>query len=445
MKCTWLPQARYGLFIHYGLYSLLERGEWVWNREEIPLAEYKQLAARFTAKDFDADRLCRMAVDAGMRYVVLTTMHHEGFRLYPTALSDFHIGNSGAAGRDLVAEMIAAARKHGLKVGLYHSLNNWYDQPDSVAALECPVAYEKFIAATHERIRELVTRYNPIDILWYDGWWPFNAEGWQAEKMNAMVREIQPHILFNGRNGLPGDFATPEQHLSAPSPWRPWEACVTLNESWGFHSGDHEWKTEAQLLDMLARCAQGNGNLLLNVGPNPDGLVPEPCTRVLKRVGEWLRKNGEAVYGTELFTFDLQERGNHRGDWNFYGPMTVRGNSLYWLIRRLHGTEVSVDNDIHFRCLYEILRRPHGAEVTLGGLKNKILSVQRLDNGEALPFSQTDGRVRISGVPTVGETGLWPVLHIECDGPPVVYQSGGLRVPSVSHPHYDPCPSDIAH
>lgn len=150
--------------------------------------------------------------------------------------------------------------RYGLFIhyGLYHSLNNWYDQPDSVAALEDPAACEKFIAATHERIRELVTRYNPIDILWYDGWWPFNADGWQAEKMNAMVREIQPHIIFNGRNGLPGDFATPEQHLSAPIPWRPWEACVTLNDSWGFHAGDHGWKTESQLLAMLACCAQGD-------------------------------------------------------------------------------------------------------------------------------------------------------------------------------------------
>ena len=426
MKMTtstdWFTQARYGLFIHYGLYSLLERGEWVWNREEIPLEKYKQLSARFTAKDFDADRLCRMAVDAGMRYVVLTTMHHEGFRLYPTELSDFHIGNSGAAGRDLAAEIIAAARKHGLKVGLYHSLNNWYDQPDSVAALEDPVAYEKFIAATHVRIRELVTRYNPVDILWYDGWWPFNAEGWQAEKMNAMVREIQPHILFNGRNGLPGDFATPEQHLSAPHPWRPWEACVTMNESWSFHAGDQEWKTEAQLLDMLTRCAQGNGNLLLNVGPTPDGVVPAPCTKVLSRVGEWLRKNGEAIYGTEPFTFDLQQRGDHRGDWNFYGPMTVKGNALYWLIRR-----------------------PHGESATLGGLENKVLSVHRLDNGVALPFTQSGTRVQISNVPKTDETGLWPALEIECDGPPVVYQSGGLRIPKVPHPHYDPCPSDIAH
>ena len=422
MNTDWFTEARYGLFIHYGLYTLLERGEWVWNREEIPLSEYKALAGRFTAKDFNADRLCRMAVDAGMRYVVLTTMHHEGFRLYPTALSDFHIGNSGAAGRDLVAEIIAAARKHGLKVGLYHSLNNWYDQPDSVAAVEDPVAYEGFINAAHERIRELVTRYNPIDILWYDGWWPFNADGWQAEKMNAMVREIQPHILFNGRNGLPGDFATPEQHLSAPQPWRSWEACVTMNESWSYHAGDHEWKAEAQLLDMLTRCAQGNGTLLLNVGPTPDGVVPEPCSRVLARVGAWLRKNGDAIYGTELFTYDLQTRGDHRGDWNFYGPMTVKGNLLDWLIRR-----------------------PHGEGATLGGLENKVLAVRRLDNGAALPFTQNARRMQIQDVPATDETGLWPALEIECDGPPSVYQCGGLRVPNAPHPHYDPCPYDIAH
>jgi alpha-L-fucosidase len=421
-KATSFAEARYGLFVHYGLYSLLERGEWVWNREEIPLAEYKELAAKFTARHFDADRLCRMAVDAGMRYVVFTTMHHEGFRLYPTELSDFHIGNSGAAGRDLVAEMVTAARAHGLQIGLYHSLNNWYDQPDSVAALENPVAYEKFIASTHARIRELVTRYNPIDILWYDGWWPFNAEGWQAERMNEMVREIQPHILFNGRNGLPGDFATPEQHLSAPHPWRPWEACVTMNESWGFHVGDHEWKTTSQILDMLSRCAQGNGNLLLNVGPRGDGSIPEPCPTTLARVGEWLRKNGESIYETELFTYDLQERGDHRGDWNFHGPLTAKADSLFWLIRRHPGDTA-----------------------TLGGLANKVLSVTRLDNGTPLAFQQSGSRLQIRNIPVLNETGLWPVIRVACEGRPEVYQTGGLRIPQVAHPHYDPCPSDIAH
>jgi len=419
---NWFSEVRYGLVIHYGLYSLLERGEWAWNREEISRDEYKALANRFTAENFDADRLCRLAVDAGMRYVVFTTMHHEGFRLYPTKLSDFHIGESAAKGRDLVAEIIAAARKRGLKVGLYHSLNNWYDQPDAVAALEDRVAYTAFIQATHERIRELVTRYNPIDILWYDGWWPFNGEKWQAEKMNGMVRDVQPHILFNGRNGLPGDFATPEQHLGAPRPWRPWEACMTLNNSWGYHAGDHDWKSAAQVIDLLAACAQGIGNLLLNVGPRGDGSIPEESVRILETAGDWLKRHGECIFDTEPFTYDLQERGDHRGDWNFHGPMTVRGNTLYWLLRRWPG-ETAI----------------------LGGLECEVQRASFVGSGGQISFSQTAGRLMLTGLPANPPDAVCPVICLECDRPPTMYLSGGLRVPAVPHPHYDPCPSDIEH
>ena len=414
---------RYGLFVHYGLFSLLGRGEWVWNREEIPAAEYSALGDRFTAEKFDAEALCDLALRAGMRYVVLTTMHHEGFRLYDTALSDFSTAKT-PAGRDLVAELVAAARRRGLHIGLYHSLNNWHDQPDSVAALENPDAYERFIDATFDRIRELVTKYNPVDVLWYDGWWPFNAERWQAERMNTMVKEIQPDILFNGRNGLPGDFATPEGHMGVPQPWRPWEACMTVNNSWGFHAGDHEWKSPGQVVDLLASAAQGRGNLLLNIGLRGDGSVPEDSVRVLETVGDWLaRCGGEAVYDTELFTFDLQERGEHRGDWSFHGPFTVRENTLYWIIRRWPG-----------------------GELTFGGLQATVRSVKLL--GEAarpVAFRQEGTRVTLDGLPEGPPDRLCPVFRIECDRPPALYQSGGLRIPKVPHPHYDPCPSDIKH
>lgn len=419
----WFKEARYGMFIHYGLYSLLERGEWVWNREEIPFDEYTALADRFTAEKFDAEALCDLAVRCGMRYVVLTTMHHEGFRLYDTALSDFSTAET-AAKRDLVAELIAAARKRGLKVGLYHSLNNWHDKPDAVDALESKAAYNQFIENTFARIKELVTKYNPIDMLWYDGWWPFNADGWQAERMNAMVREIQPHILFNGRNGLPGDFATPEGHMGAPKPWRPWEACMTLNNSWGYHAGDHDWKTPQQVVDLLASAAQGCGNLLLNVGPRGDGSVPEETVRTLETVGEWLRRcGGEAIYDTERFTFDLRERGDHRGDWNFHGPFTAKENHLHWLVRRWPGSEL-----------------------IFGGLEAKIKSVRLLGGlNRPVEFRQEGGRVTLSGLPEESPDPVCPVLRIECDRPPVIYQSGGLRIPKVPHPHYDPCPSDIQH
>jgi len=416
----WFAGCRYGLFVHYGLYSLLGRGEWVWNREQIPAAEYTALAERFTAEKFDAAAICDLAVRAGMRYVVFTTMHHDGFRLYETELSGFSSAQSPAR-RDLVAELVSAARARGLKIGLYHSLNNWYDQPDAVAALEDKAAYERFIAATFARIRDLVTRFNPIDVLWYDGWWPFNAEGWRGEEMNAMVRAIQPHILFNGRNGLPGDFATPEGHLGSPKPWRPWEACMTLNNSWGYHAGDHDWKTPGQVIDLLAACAQGKGNLLLNIGPRGDGSIPEPSLEVLEQVGRWLAVHRECIFDTEPFTFDLRERGGHRGDWNMHGPMTLRGNTLYWLVRRWPGSSVA-----------------------LGGFECQVRRASFVGSDAPVEIAQTGDRLVLS-LPSQPPDSLCPVIRLECDRPPVIYQSGGLRLPGGPHPHYDPCPSDIAH
>lgn len=417
---SWFSQARYGLFIHYGLYSLLGRGEWALNREAIPVEEYRRLADRFTADKFDADGLCDLAVRAGMRYVNLTTMHHDGFCLYDSQLTEFN--SRRVCGRDLVAELVAAARRRGLRVALYHSLNHWTAQPDGVAALESQADYETFIAATHARIRELVTRFNPIDVLWYDGWWPFNADGWQAENMNAMVRAIQPHILFNGRNGLPGDFGTPEGHLGAPNPYRPYEACITLNNNWGFHRGDHEWKTPQQIVDMLANVAQGGGNLLLNIGPRGDGSVPTESVRVLETVGAWLNRHGEAIFDTDRFTFDLQEKGNHRGDWINHGPFTARGNALYLLVRRWVGSTLA-----------------------FSGLQCRVKQATLLGTGQPVGFTQTDGRVVLTGLPDNPPDPVCPVIRFDCDRPAALYLTGGLRVPRVPHPHYDPCPSDIQH
>jgi alpha-L-fucosidase len=420
-KMEWFVKARYGLFVHYGLYSLLGRGEWVLNREQIPPAEYEALASRFTAEKFDADAICDLAVRGGMKYVTFTTMHHDGFRLYDTKLSDYSTVRT-ASKRDLTAEMIAAARKRGLKIALYHSLNNWHDQPDAVDALESKEGYEKFIHHTFERFRELVTRYNPIDILWYDGWWPFHATGWQAERMNAMVRSIQPNIIINGRNALAGDFATPEGHMGSPTPWRPWEACMTHNDSWGFHSGDHAWKSPSAVARLLSTAAKGKGNLLLNIGPRGDGSVPEPSVKIIEEVGAWLSRGAaEAIYDTDIFTFDYEKRGNHKADWNYYGPMTARGNTLYWLVQRWVG-----------------------GEMTLGGLVPRVKSVTLLGSSpQAVKYVQEGTRLRLTGLPVLSPDPLWPVLKIECDGPAEVYLTGGLRVPKAPHPPYDPVASDI--
>lgn len=418
---TWFETMRYGMIVHYGLYSLLGRHEWVMNREAIAPADYRKLAKRFTARSFDAEQLCDLAVRAGMRYIVFTTMHHDGFRLYDSALSDFTAAKS-AAKRDLIAEVVAAARQRGLRIALYHSLNNWMDQPDAVAALEDKQAYEVFIRNTFARVRELVIKFNPIDVLWYDGWWPFNAEGWRGEQMNDMVRAIQPHILFNGRNGLPGDFATPEGHLGAPKPYRPWEACITLNNSWGFCKSDKEWKTPRQVVDMLATVAQGRGNLLMNIGPRGDGAIPEPSVKIMETVGDWLKRCGECIYDTDLFTFDLRERGDHRGDWCSHGPFTAKGNHLYLLVRRWPGSTL-----------------------TIAGVQAKVERVSLLGDGRDCAFTQTDGRVVVTGLPAAAPDPLCPVLRFTCDRAPKVYLTGGLREPAAPHPHYDPCPSDLAH
>lgn len=419
----WFTRARYGLIVHYGLYSLLGRSEWVINRERMSHDEVRALAQRFTAENFNADQICDLALAGGMRYVNLTTMHHDGFCLYDTELTDFN--SMAVCGRDLVAELVDAARARDLKVSLYHSLNSWTAQPDACDALEGEDAYEAFIAATFDRIRELVTRFNPIDCLWYDGWWPFNAERWRAEEMNAMVRDIQPHIIFNGRNGLPGDFGTPEGHMSAPDPWRPWEACMTLNNNWGYNSGDHDWKSPRAVIGLLATAACGRGNLLLNIGPRGDGSIPEPSVDVIKAVGHWLSYAGECIYDTDCFTYDLMERRpEHRADWNNNGPMTLKGKSLFQLVSSWPGPNVIV-----------------------AGLNTTVEAVTLLaEDGElACAFTQTDGKVTVTGLPDDPPDPLCPVLRFDCTEGPEVRLGGGMRIPNAPHPPYDPCPSDVAH
>ena len=418
-RTKWFKEARFGLFIHYGLYSLLERGEWVMNREKIASEKYGKLAKQFTAEKFDADFICDLAVKAGMKYIVLTTMHHDGFRLYDSKLSDYNSVKS-AAKRDLTGEFIAAARKRGLRIGLYHSLNNWFDQPDAVAALENKADYDVFIKNTFDRIEELVSRYNPIDIMWYDGWWPFNAAEWQSERMNRMVSAIQPHIIFNGRNGLPGDFGTPENHITAPSPWRPWEANMTFNDHWGYYKYDTNWKSPETIIGMLAKVAAGKGNLMLNIGPKGDGSVPGENVKILERLGAWMDINAECVRDTDLFTFNLREKGDHRSDFIPHGDLTAKGNYLYIISRYWPGIEY-----------------------VISGLECKVEEVHMLDKVPLkIKFRQENDKLSLLGLPEKPPV-FCPVFKLKCDRPPVMYCTGGMRNPQVPHPHYDPCPSDI--
>jgi alpha-L-fucosidase len=409
-------KCRLGIFIHYGLFSLLERGEWVLNREGIPIDEYKQLASGFTASRFDADKLVLLAKNAGAKYIVFTTMHHDGFALYDSQINEFNCLNS-PCGRDLVSEVIEACRKHNIRIHLYHSLNNQTTVPNGSDALEDNHAKKKFVDYTHERIKELVTKYNPIDCLWYDGWWPFTADGWRAVDMNKMVREIQPQIILNGRNGLAGDFATPEQHLTAPKPWRPWEACITHNANWGYHAGDNLWKSPLQIIESILHVASGAGNLLLNVGPKADGGIPDESMDLLTSLSEWFSVNSSSVYESDRFDFDLRSRGDCRGDFLHHGKYTCVGNRLYMHLLSWPGSGFSI----------------FGVETT--AQEASVLGFGKVNirqDKKRLTFELPEN-------PPFWYGGVVEVLFQE---PPIIYNTAGIRVPKTKHPRYDPLPAD---
>jgi alpha-L-fucosidase len=269
----WWHEARFGMFIHWGLYSVIGQHEWAMEVEGIPVAQYQQLAKHFTPKPHAAREWAKLAKRAGQKYMVMTTKHHEGFCHFNSKLTNY-CAPQQACGRDLVEEFVEAARAEGLRVGFYYSLMDWH-HPDGTRCLTDEAARARFVEYTHGLVRELMTQYGKIDILWYDVDWPLSPEQWESEKMNKMVFQLQPDIIVNNRNGLPGDFTTPEQHIEAAKAGRAWETCMTMNESWGYQKADNDWKTPETIVSNLATCAHDTGNYLLNIGPNADGSVPE--------------------------------------------------------------------------------------------------------------------------------------------------------------------------
>ncbi len=310
-RLAWFRQARLGLFIHWGLYSLLERGEWAFVLDAIPADEYAKLARRFNPRRFDPDAIARLARAAGMKYLVHTTRHADGFCLFDSrhSVGDFTALRTPAR-RDLVAEFVAACRRHGLKVGLYYHLGDWrepgYFDPDRF-----PASARRMRESAHRQVEELMTNYGRIDLLWYDGWywehgrgqlWPGLARPrartfWRAEALNARVRRLQPHILINDRSGPREDFGTPEQRVEAEREGRAWETCMTIGRQWGFTRYDSQRKTPQQILGQMVEAVSQGGNFLLNIGPRPDGSVDPRDRRTLEAIGRCVHAQAPAFYG----------------------------------------------------------------------------------------------------------------------------------------------------
>jgi alpha-L-fucosidase len=380
-RMQWWHEARFGMFIHFGLYSLLGRHEWAMEMEGIPVAEYEQLAKRFNPKPNAARAWARLAKQAGQKYMVMTTKHHEGFCHFNSKLTDY-CAPKQAAGRDLVKEYVDAARAEGLRVGFYYSLMDWH-HPDGAICATDEQARRRFVDYIHGQIRELLTNYGKIDILWYDVASPLDAKGWESEKMNAMVFQLQPGIIVNNRNKLPGDFATPEQKIQADE--RAWESCMTMNGSWGYQKADDDWKTPKTIVRNLVTCAHDTGNYLLNIGPKADGSIPEESVKILTTVGKWMDHNGPAIYQSEK----CQPRRSA------LAGFTRKGNTLY-----MH---------VHFW---------PGETASLGGLMNQVKSARLLGTGREVKFEQDKFRVRFLNLPAKAPDEPVTTIAVECDGVP---------------------------
>jgi alpha-L-fucosidase len=398
-RMKWWHEARFGMFIHWGLYAVIGQHEWAMEMEGIPVAQYQQLAKHFTPKPHAARDWAKLAKRAGQKYMVMTTKHHEGFCNFETKLTNY-CAPQQACGRDLVAEFVEAARAEGLRVGFYYSLMDWH-HPDGARCLTDEAARVRFVEYTHGLIRELMTQYGKIDILWYDVSWPLSAEQWESEKMNQMVFQLQPDIIVNNRNGLPGDFTTPEQRIEAAKAGRAWETCMTMNESWGYQKADNDWKSPETIVRNLITCAHDTGNYLLNIGPKADGSIPEESVRILTEVGEWMDKNGATIYASE----PCQARAR------IYAAFTRRGNTLYMHVYHWPG-ETLASNWLEF------FNPP--SVVAIGGLRAKVQSARLFASGKPVTFEQGDQYVSFTGLPIEAPDSPVTVLAIECDAEPVV-------------------------
>jgi len=412
-RMEWWNEARFGMFIHWGLYSILARGEWVLLVERIPLKEYAKLADRFKPpKSFTPESWVKLAKESGMKYMVLTTRHHDGFCLFDSKVSDFTSVKT-AAKRDFVREYVDACRKHNMRVGFYYSLLDWRF-PGYFDREKYPESFEQMVEQAHQQVRELMTNYGKVDYLFYDGEWipgvPCNrtftqqkesqeiAKLWRSKKLNAMVRELQPDIIINNRSGLPEDVDTPEQYVVASGEGRLWESCMTMGDmcGWGYVKHNPNMKPVTQLIQNLVSCASNGGNYLLNIGPKPDGSVRKEELERLKSIGKWLKKNGEAIYGSERMKTEIGA--------GIIGTFTSKNNNLY----------------IH------IFRWP-GKTAVIPGIKNHPVSVRILSTGKKIKFeNKGDGKLILTGLPKEPPDRYDTVIKLEFDSKPEFIDYTGI-------------------
>lgn len=367
-RMEWWREARFGMFIHWGLYAVPagtyegERipgiGEWIMERADIPVAEYERFADQFNPVEYDPDEWVRIAKDAGMKYIIITSKHHDGFSLWDSEVSDYDVVDATPYGRDLLRPLADAAQREGIRLGFYHSIMDWHHPdaqapkyPNYNANTGTNPNFDRYVESfLKSQVRELIEEFDP-PVMWFDGEWIPDWTHEQGLDMYNYVRNLKPDILINnrvdtGRQGMQGmtatdrdyagDFGTPEQEIPAEGlPGVDWESCMTINDTWGFKSYDDNWKSDMVLIRNLVDIASKGGNFLLNVGPTAEGIIPSASVERLAAMGDWLDVNGDAIYGTSASTLGRPDWGRyttksdviyaHVFDWPADGRLVVAG------------------------------------------------------------------------------------------------------------------------
>jgi alpha-L-fucosidase len=413
-KMDWWKEAKFGMFIHWGLYSVPAGvyhekeiggiGEWIMNNAKIPVAEYAGYAKQFNPTSFNAEEWVKLAKEAGMKYLVITSKHHDGFAMFNSKVSDYDIMDATPFKRDIIGEMAAACKKYGIHFGLYYSQDqDWHQKGGGVCGTHWDKAQDGSFDEYLDRIavpqvKEILTAYNP-EIIWWDTPCTITKEG--AAKFAPILAKY-PKLITNNRlgGGVDGDLETPEQFIPATGiPGKNWESCMTMNDTWGFKKNDHNWKSTEMIVRNLIDIASKGGNYLLNVGPTQMGLIPDASIERLKEVGAWMRLNGEAIYGTTASPF----------------------NDITW------GRVTQKKAGSLTKLYLNVFDWPANGKLVVSGLDNKIVKAYPLASPKMMLKTEALEADKLIDVSTVKQTPIATVIVLEITGKPIVNKKPEIK------------------
>jgi alpha-L-fucosidase len=398
-RLEWFREAKYGLFIHWGLYALPAGewngkrspglGEWVMLRSRVPVKEYEQLAGRFNPVKFNADDWVKVAKDAGMKYIVITSKHHDGFALFKSNASKYNIVDATPFKRDVLKELADACARGGIRLGFYYSQSqDWHEPNGAGNEWDFPADdkkdYDQYLRGKAEpQVRELLTGYGKVALIWFDT--PRMMSGDRPHRFTRIVRELQPDTLIDGRLGAEGDYTSTGDNVVPPNvSGEAWEVPATINHTWGFRKDDTDWKSPGQIAFKLVDIVSKGGNYLLNVGPTAEGVIPQVSQDILRTVGRWLQVNGDAVYGAGATPF-----GEELGEQSAKGFKDVRGDALMyqqiqWRVTTKPGK------------LYLTFFDEPRAPFAIPAMKNTITRAYRLADKSAVEMKTENGRTYLT-------------------------------------------------